>query len=175
MARRPLVLGVTDLRKRPGTQRPLQVGAALDGLSVSSARVPPGGEVELDGLIEAIEGGITVTGRVTAPWAGECRRCLELITGTLDTEVREIFEHDPTEGETYPISGDEIDLEPMVRDAVLLALPLAPLCRDDCEGPAPGTFPTGPDSKDLGGAGDEAVGDPRWAALSELRFEDDDS
>jgi uncharacterized protein len=171
MTRRPLVVGVTDLRKRPGTQRELHLVDALAGLEISSARVPPGGEVALDGMIEAIDGGITVTGRVSAPWTGECRRCLDDITGTLDTEVREVFEHQPTEGETYPIAGDEIDLEPVVRDAVLLALPLAPLCRDDCEGPAPESFPTGPGAD----TADEAPArDPRWAALSELRFEEDE-
>ena len=50
----------------------------------------------------------------------------------------------PTEGETYPLDGEQVDLEPLVRDAVLLALPLAPLCADDCPGPAPEAFPTGP-------------------------------
>jgi uncharacterized protein len=169
MARRPLVVGVTDLRRRPGTERELHVAAVLPDLSISSAAVPAGGEVSLDGLMEAIEGGITVSGTVRAPWAGECRRCLEVVEGTIEVELSEVFEPHPTEGETYPIQGDEIDLEPVVRDAVLLALPLAPLCREDCPGPAPEVFPTGQadDSED------EPTGDPRWAALSELKFEDD--
>jgi uncharacterized protein len=176
VTRRPLVVGVTDLRKRPGTQRELHVAATLDGLGVSSGAVPPGGEFALDGLIEAIDGGITVTGRVTAPWAGECRRCLERVEGTIDTKVREVFEHQPTEGETYPIAGDEIDLEPVVRDAVLLALPLAPLCREDCPGPAPDSFPTGPTAAgaESGDEPGDRPADPRWAALSQLRFEQDE-
>jgi uncharacterized protein len=173
MARRPLVVGVTDLRKRPGTQRELHLTAVLEGLEVSSARVPAGAEVTLDGLIEAIEGGITVSGRVEAPWTGDCRRCLETITGRLEADVREVFEHDPTEGETWPISGDEIDLEPVVRDAVLLTLPLAPLCREDCPGPAPEEFPTGPAADHDEPPDADGPADPRWAALSELRFEDE--
>jgi uncharacterized protein len=171
VTRRPLVVGVTDLRRRPGTQRELQLAAPLPDLSISSAAVPAGAEVALDGVIEAIEGGVTVTGRVTAPWEGECRRCLDLVEGRLEADLREVFEPHPTEGETYPIAGDEIDLEPVVRDAVLLSLPLAPLCRDDCPGPAPDAFPTGP--RDDTDERREPVGDPRWAALSELEFDDE--
>jgi uncharacterized protein len=171
VTRRPLVVGVTDLRRRPGTQRELQLAATLPDLAISSAAVPAGGEVALDGVIEAIEGGITVTGRVTAPWEGECRRCLDLVVGTLEADLREVFEPHPTEGETYPIAGDEIDLEPVVRDAVLLTLPLAPLCRDDCPGPAPEVFPTGP--REDADEPSEPGGDPRWAALSQLEFDDE--
>ncbi len=82
--------------------------------------------------------------------------------GYAEAEVREIFEARPTEGETYLLAGEQIDLEPMVRDAVLLALPLAPLCTADCEGPAPDQFPTGPP------ADDAVILDPRWAALRDL-------
>ena len=90
-------------------------------------------------------------------------------------EVREVFEPRPVEGETYPLADDTVDLEPMVRDAVLLALPLAPLCGDDCLGPAPDVFPAvvegdGPvDDGDREAA--EPPADPRWAALDELRFD----
>ena len=76
----------------------------------------------------------------SAPWTGECRRCLGDAHGIARAEVREIFEARPTEGETYPLTGDHIDLEPLVRDAVLLSLPLAPLCSEGCLGPAPETL-----------------------------------
>ena len=59
----------------------------------------------------------------------------------------------------------------MVRDAVLLALPLAPLCGDDCRGPAPEAFPTGVGDDDRPGP----LADPRWAALAELDFEPEES
>jgi uncharacterized protein len=173
VARRPFVIGVTELRRRPGTQRDVHVAATLLGLAISSASVPSDSEIAFDGLMEGIEGGISATGTVTGRWSGECRRCLREVGGTLDADVREIFEPHPTEGETYPIQGDEVDLEPLVRDAMLLALPLAPLCSDDCAGPAPDVFPTGPDVP-----GDEAADggeptDPRWAALDELHFDED--
>lgn len=77
-------------------------------------------------------------------------------------EVREVFEPRWEEGETYPLKGDQIDLEPLVRDAVLLTLPLAPLCEDACAGPDPEEHPVGVE----GGAPSEP--DPRWAALRDL-------
>ena len=78
------------------------------------------------------------------------------------------IEPTPTEGETWPLGDESIDLLPALREAMLLALPLAPLCRDDCEGPEPDRFPTGV-------AEDEPVerpADPRWAALDEFTFDD---
>ena len=74
-----------------------------------------------------------------------------------------------SDGETYPIEGDDVDLEPVIRDGVLLHLPLAPLCREDCAGPAPESFPAlvVPD------APAEPPRDPRWAALDALHLEDD--
>src|SRR5690606_21454465 len=114
----------------------------LPGLGISSAQVPHDADVAVDGTMEAIEGAITISGTVTAPWTGECRRCLETVTGELSAVLSEVFEPNPTDGETYPLEGDEVDREPPVRDAVLLQLPLAPLCRPDCPGPAPDEYPT---------------------------------
>jgi uncharacterized protein len=98
--------------------------------------------------------------------------------GSSTAEVREIFERHPTEGETYPLGDELVDLEPMVRDAALLVLPLAPLCKDDCLGPAPDAFPARvePEGGDEADETDEADGeepptDPRWAALDQLKFD----
>lgn len=171
MPRSVLRVGVLELRRRPGTQRDISLSTPLPGLAITSARVPDDAEVTVMATLEAIEGGVTITGTVTAPWVGECRRCLEEVHGTVEAPLAEVFEPNPTEGETYPIEGDEVDLEPVVRDAVLLGLPLAPLCREDCAGPDPDAFPTGPAASDE--EADEPAGDPRWAVLSELRLDDD--
>ena len=167
MSRSVLRIGVQELRRRPGTQRDVTLGTPLADLGITSARVPDGAEVVVDATLEAIEGGVTATGTVTAPWEGECRRCLELVTGTVEATLSEVFEPHPTEGETYPLEGDEVDLEPVVRDAVLLNLPLAPLCREDCPGPAPDAYPTVIEGDDAEQA-TEPPRDPRWAALDEL-------
>ena len=170
---RPLRVGVAELRRRPGTRKPFHVAVPLDDLAISTAEVPPGGEVDVDVVLESISNGLVVEGRVRAPWQGECRRCLEPIEGEVEAQVKEIFEREPTEGETYRLGDDEVDLEPMVRDAVLLALPLAPLCRADCPGPAPDAFPTG--LADEGGPAEDpraaALRQERWGALDQLRFD----
>jgi uncharacterized protein len=162
---------VTELRRRPGTQRPVVLAAELPDLAITTARVPEGAEIGLDGVLEAVEGSsaITLTGRVTVPWVAECRRCLEEVVGREDVVLREVFEVRPTPGETYAIEGDEIDLEPVLREAVLLHLPLAPLCSETCLGPAPEEFPAVAEDE---AEPDTVPRDPRWAALDVLRGDD---
>lgn len=173
MARHPLRVGIADLRRRPGTRRRVEESVPLDDLEVSTSRVPPGAPVGVDLELETLSDGLVATGTIAAPWTGDCRRCLRPVEGRAVVEVREIFQPRPVEGETYAMGEDVVDLEPMVRDAVLLALPLAPLCADDCRGPAPEQFPTGLDDERDAAASAPPV-DPRWAALSGLDFEPDD-
>jgi uncharacterized protein len=164
---RPLQVGVSELLRHPGSRRPFEADVVLDGLALSTAQVVPGSPVHVELVLESLSSSITATGTVSVTWEGDCRRCLEPVEGDAEAEVHaEVFEAVPTEGETYPLVGEQIDLEPLVRDAVLLALPLAPLCAETCAGPAPEEFPTGPAVE-----GAEPR-DPRWAALDELSFEE---
>jgi uncharacterized protein len=167
MAHPILRIGVMELRRRPGTQRDVRLATPMAGLAVTSARVPDDAPIEVDATLESIDGAVTVTGTVQVPWTAECRRCLEPVEGVATVELREVFEVRPIEGETYPIEGDEVDLEPVVRDAALLNLPLTVLCRPDCEGPAPEALPVVVE----GEGPQEPVRDPRWAALDELRLD----
>lgn len=171
MARSPLLINVMEIRRRPGTQREVTLSTPLPDLAISSAHVPSDGEVAVDGVLEAIEGAITLSGTVTAPWVGECRRCLDPVEGEVEATISEVFESRPVEGETYPIEGDVVDLEPVVRDAVLLGLPLAPLCRDGCPGPAPEALPVKLEGEGDDGEPAEPARDPRWAALDQLRLD----
>ncbi|MBU6330067.1 MAG: DUF177 domain-containing protein [Acidobacteria bacterium] len=179
MTARPLVIGIADLRRRPGSRRHVEREVVLGGLGITTASVPEGAEIGVDLELETMLPGLVATGTITVPWVGECRRCLGAVRAETIVEIREIFDPHPVEGETYPLGEDLVDLEPMVRDAVLLALPLAPLCGPDCLGPAPDMFPTGPaeHSGEAGeGAGDGGGAprpDPRWAALAELDFDSD--
>jgi uncharacterized protein len=151
---------VLTLLRRPGTRHPLRAACDVDGLAVGEVGVPAGEPVEVDVVLEAINDAITVSGTITAAFAGPCRRCLEDVRGELEVDVHEVFERHPTEGETYLLDVDHIDLGDLVRDSVLVGLPLAPLCRADCAGPAPDRFPTGP--------AEAPSRDPRWAALDRL-------
>jgi uncharacterized protein len=164
-AARPLRVGVSELLAHPGTRRAFDDQVELDGLAISTAAVAEGTPIDIHLVLESIGGPVTATGTVGAHWTGPCRRCLEAVTGYAEAPVREIFEPRATEGETYPLTGEQIDLEPMVRDAVLLALPLAPLCAESCAGPAPDLFPTGPPDEHAPPL------DPRWAALRDLELD----
>jgi len=120
----------------------------------------------VDVVLEGVPDGAVARGEVLAPWEGDCRRCLVKVTGVLRSEVLEVFERRPDPEQTYPVRGDELDLEPLARDAVLLELPQVPLCREGCLGLCP---ECGADLNE-GGCGCQAeVGDARWAALDVLR------
>ncbi len=166
-----LVEHVTDLRRHLGSRREVQRMVALDGLNLTTAAVPDDAEVELDLVLESIFEGVVVSGHIHAPWQGECRRCLEPVTGVATVDVREIFEANPVDGETWPLVADQVDLEPIIRDAVLGALPLSPLCAEDCQGPAPDRFPTTVEA-DEDEIEPDVPRDPRWAALDQLRSAD---
>ena len=168
---RPLLVDVTELRRRPATRAPLVAEVVLSDLTTSGASVPAGGRVHVGTELESVPEGIVATGTVSAPWTAQCRRCLTGVAGDLAVAVREVFEDQPDEAAgILPIVDMHIDLEPPVRDAVLLHLPLAPLCRDDCQGLC---ATCGADLNEGDCGCEPEVGDPRWAALNELDFEDE--
>jgi uncharacterized protein len=173
--RRPLQIPVTELLRQPGTRRVLQREVPLDTVSVAGVSVPTDAEVALDLVLEATGDDIIVSGSLSIPWRGECRRCLGEVRDTSTATVREVYQHRAVEGDTYPMGDGIVDLEPMLRDAVLLALPLAPLCAEACAGPDPERFPAAAtdDTSPAGGhdAEAEVPRDPRWAALDALRFD----
>jgi uncharacterized protein len=155
-----MVVHVAELLRRPGSRRAVPIDEPVDGLATTAATAEQvRGVVELESMNDSL----VATGTLELRWRGECRRCLDEVVGTTEIELREIFERQPTEGETYPLADEQVDLGPMIDDAMLLALPLAALCREDCPGPAPDLYPTGP------GAEEQAPVDPRWAALDQLR------
>lgn len=162
----PFVVNVARLRRAPGERRREHRRGALPGLEITGSAVPASAEVDVDVTLDAVPGAVIATGTVTAPWRGPCRRCLGDAEGVVRADVREVFEEDHDPEQTYPLRGDRLDLEPMARDAVLLELPLAPLCGDDCAGICP---TCGADRNVAAcGCGPTAT-DPRWAALDALR------
>lgn len=156
---------VAELRRNLGSRLDVRRDVVLDDIAVVDCAVPAGGEIEVDLVLDSVSDGLVASGTVDVPWAGTCRRCLEPVTGRTSHRLQEAFTADG-EGDTYVVEGDELDLEPLVRDAAALGLPLAPLCSEDCLGPDPERFPARPEGE---GA---APADPRWAALDELRFDD---
>ena len=141
------------------------VPAPVD-LGLDVIGVPEGADVQLDLRLESVLEGVVVSGTVRVPLAGECVRCLDSITEALETEFAELFVHPGSEGdeETHWIEDDAVDLDPVVRDAVVLALPLQPVCEPDCPGLC---SRCGARLADDPGHGHAEV-DPRWAALGQL-------
>ena len=173
----PFVVQVARLRRAPGTRwhevrrGPVDPDGVISPRSPADSSVPEGAEVTADVVLESFLGGVMVTGTVSAPWQGLCRRCAVPVGGELDVPVRERFTEpgaaygDPEDDEAYPIVDDALDLAPMVRDAIVLELPLAPLCREDCRGLCP---ECGAD-RNTDACDCVAPRDPRWANLDVLR------
>ena len=166
---RPFLVPTGELFRRRGARHPVTRVGPLPGLALSTTRLTSD-DVVADVVLEAQGDTVTVSGTVTGRWTGECRRCLESTDGEVAVEVSEVFEPDPVEGETYPLGRDDLDLEPALREALALALPLAPLCDEACPGPDPEAHPvtTAPDEDDV----DQVpASDPRWGALDALHFD----
>ena len=137
------------------------------GLRGELVGVPDGSDLVLDLRLESVSEGVLVSGTAQVALSGECARCLEPLTESLEVDVKQLFvypghENEADDDEIGRLVDDYIDLEPLLRDAVVLALPLAPVCRDDCPGLCPDCgarlAEVGPDH------GHDEV-DPRWAAL----------
>lgn len=174
-AQSALRVDVAELRRRLGERRAIRDEIMLDALEVAGVGLDPAVAVSVDLTLESVAGGIEVTGYVRGGWVGPCRRCLEPVTGRLDVAVRELFEDAPTEGDTYPIVAESIELMPLVRDALAGGLPLAPVCREDCPGPDPDEYPLASQHDDTPDGDALAPKDPRWAALDVLLEPDADS
>ncbi|MEZ5380682.1 MAG: DUF177 domain-containing protein [Microthrixaceae bacterium] len=164
-----LLVPVAELRRRVGNVDERDAEVALEGAEVVGTRLPHGATARVHLRLEALSDGVVVTGSAEGPWEGECRRCLDDVAGTASGDIDEVARPHPGEGE-LAIEDDRIDLTDAVRAAVVLGLPLAPLCREECPGPDPEGHPVSvaADRDDGPEATDEAPLDPRWAALSEL-------
>lgn len=164
-----LTLSVAEIIGRPGEYRDVVITEPLRDVRTALARLgdePVTCTLRLESVIE----GVLVTGEVRGPAVFQCARCLREFPAEATQQVIELFvmpgRDAPATEDAYPVKGLEIDLEPMLRDVVTLALPLKPLCRPECRGLCPRC------GQDLNagpcGCGDDDT-DPRWAALDEIR------
>lgn len=153
-------IDVADLLAHAGASRDVSIAEPLAATGGSAAVVD--GPVVVSAHLERIPDGIVVRADVEATWRAECSFCLGELSETLHLHADELFEPDPIEGETYPIEGHEIDLEQLVRDTVLLELPIAPHCAEPCQAET--------DAGTTADASDDTPSDPRWAALSQLEI-----
>lgn len=144
-----------------------RVAEAPDDLGIEVIGVPPGSPVEFNLRLESVVEGVLVTGTAVVRLRGTCTRCLDEISIEEEVDLQELFCYPGKElddEEASHIEGDLIDLEPVLRDAVVLDLPFTPLCRPDCAGLCPECGANLNADPDHGH--DQAV-DPRWTGLSE--------
>lgn len=161
-----LVLSTHEVARRAGTMKEVRtVVDAPEGIGVEVIKVLPGSPVELDLRLESVIEGVLVSGLARMTAHGECARCLTPLERDLEVDVQELYLYPGVEDddeEACHLAGDLIDLEPLLRDAVVLDLPYTPLCRADCAGLC---AQCGADlNADPDHAHDDAA-DPRWGDL----------
>jgi uncharacterized protein len=161
----PLRVNANVLLRQPGSRRRIDVTVPQADVGIDDDRLSGDVTVALD--LESSLDDILVSGQLSVGWSDECRRCLRPLSGILEVDVEERYTPQPHRtDDAFPIAGGQIDLTPMVREEILLAIPDAPLCRPDC----PGLCPVcGADLQEGPCGCDTATRDERWAVLDQLR------
>jgi uncharacterized protein len=172
--RGPLVFDIRALDRGPGSARTeTRTVPAPGDLHTGMSWIPERSGLDLDVRIESVTEGVLVTVSATAPVAGECARCLEPVTQAVTVQCQELFSYEQNSGDGgedgYSLDGDLLDLEPALRDALVLALPLAPRCQEDC----PGLCAECGVRLAQAGPGHHhgPALDPRWAALRQITIQ----
>lgn len=164
-------INIRDLAHKPGEMREIERAVPLtEAWGEALAQISSGQTIDLEVRLESVHEGILVTANADTTMHAECGRCLTQFSEPLNVEFTELFAYTPTEADEYGVHGDHVNLEPPLRDAVVLALPFQPVCRPDC----PGLDPVTGQLQNTGeGAGTAKAIDPRWAALAEFTVETD--
>jgi uncharacterized protein len=180
-ARSPLVIDTRVLSRRPGTMQELSRTVVLtEDFGTDVISIKAGTPVEIEVRLESVVEGVLVTGSVSGTASGACVRCLDPVDQLVTGHFQELFAYadraahhhevaaDSDEDEVYELVGDLIDLEPVLRDAVVPTLPFQPVCRPDCPGLCSECgmhLAEDPDHH-------HEVIDPRWSSLSGLLSDD---
>jgi uncharacterized protein len=163
------VIDVRDLIGQPGSSREVHVSEPMSDLGTELAVVPEDRPVGADLRLESVVEGILVSGPLRGVMTMTCARCLKPFDAAFDLEVQELYAPEASpEDDEYPLMEGAVDLEPMIRDAVLLEVPFAPLCRPDCQGLCERC---GGD-RNLGECTCQPEVDARWAPLLELNLDE---
>jgi uncharacterized protein len=158
-------IDIRDLLERPGSSRTVHLDEPVAGLRTELVDVPEDAPIEGDLLLESVTDGIYVSGSLEGRFQMRCARCLKPFERAFDVEMTELVAREPGPEDDYALAEDlMLDPEPMVRDAVGLEMPFAPLCRPDCRG----LCEICGGDRNLGECPGHARTDPRWAALDAL-------
>ena len=183
------LLNTHELPRRAGEMKEYELDIeAPFRVGVPLIAVPEGDVIELDVRCESVTEGILVTADIYAVAEGECIRCLDPVEQVIDRKIQELYRYEPTddkgkksrkkeedfedldEEEILYVVGEQVDLEVPVLDAIILTLPINPLCDEDCLGLCPDC---GVKWEELPEDHVHEVIDARWAGLSTLAGEPD--
>ena len=165
-ASNPYLIPVHDLMHKAGTMRRVHLDIKVpDALDNSVVAVEKGDEIVVDGRLESVHEGILVSANVSGEAKSECSRCLDPLKLEVDVEFQELFAYSLTDEDDLIITDETIDLEQVIRDAVVLSLPFNPLCSSDCLGLC---VDCGVKLSENPQHEHEAPVDPRWNALKNL-------
>jgi uncharacterized protein len=166
---RPLRVNAVELLRQPGATRRIEAHIAADALGVEHAALA-GDDVEIAIEVESYDDRIMVSGTVSVAWTSGCRRCLRELADVAAVAVDELHQIELTDPNAFAIDHGQLDLAPLVREAVLLALDDERICRAECAGLCP---VCGIDRNDDACDCTTDVRDERWAALDQLVVDDD--
>ncbi|WP_243854809.1 YceD family protein [Canibacter zhoujuaniae] len=162
---------IRDIYNRPGEMREFARTETLqEQWGEGLAKIPAGAAINADVRLESVHEGILATVSADAEAVAECGRCLTEFTETQEVAFTELFAYNPSEADEYGVHGDHVNLEPLLLNEFVLALPFQPVCRENCAGldPETGERLTEPAAADA-----EKAVDPRWAALAEFSVAND--
>jgi DUF177 domain-containing protein len=156
---------IRDLLENPGSSRTVRLQEPVAGLRTELVDVPEDAPINGDLVLESVVDGIYVKGSLEGRFQMRCARCLKPFERDFDVEMTELVSREPGPEDDYALAEDlTLDPEPMVRDAVGLEMPFAPLCRPDCLG----LCEICGGDRNLGECPGHERTDPRWAVLDAL-------
>jgi uncharacterized protein len=165
------MLPVRDIVHHPGEMREFELDLATsEKWGEGLVSIPSGEPLDLDVRLESVHEGILVTGTADTRLTGVCGRCLIDMAEPVEVEFQELFTYPGEEAADFEVQDDHVDLETLVRDAIVLSLPFQPVCQPDCLGLDPNT---GERLTESNGENERTPSDPRWAALQQYTTEPD--
>jgi uncharacterized protein len=171
-----IILNLHELPRRSGEYKDYKLDLTLtEPMGVAMIAVQSGRALDISLTATSVDEGVLIRGQILATAEGQCSRCLDLVTEEINQSFDELFEYeskaaklskdDLDTDEILMVKDDCVDIETPVRDAIVLALEVNPLCSLDCLGLCPGC---GERFENLpADHGHDAI-DPRWSALSDL-------
>ena len=171
---KPFRFNTSELPRRAGEMREYQLDIHLEQAIGIDVIAVPAGNLHLELRIESVDEGVLASGKFETIAKGECIRCLDPVELPISKSFQELYAYKPdrnTKNESEDqddellMDGDFIDLENPIRDAIVLSLPINPVCDESCEGLCP---ECGEKWRELPKEHSHDQIDTRWSALKGL-------